>query len=90
MERLTIRNSDGTVCQTITEPGAVLKRLAAYEDTGLMPEDVARLVSSPEAKEITQWLGAMLEGDSVMRMAYLWNADKEGRLVVLKEAEKDG
>ena len=38
MERLTIRNSDGSVSQpTGLNWAAALERLAAYEDTGLEP-----------------------------------------------------
>ena len=39
MERLTIRNSDGTVSQpTSTTVEAVFYRLADYEDTGRDPQ----------------------------------------------------
>lgn len=41
MERLTIRNSDGSVSQpTSTKVSAVFEKLAAYEDTELSPEDI--------------------------------------------------
>lgn len=41
MERLTIRNSDGSVSQpTNTTVEAVFCRLAEYEDTDLTPADV--------------------------------------------------
>ena len=44
MKRLTIRNSDGTVSQpTTTSIEALFYRLAAYEDTGLEPEEIIRL-----------------------------------------------
>ncbi len=44
MERLTIRNSDGTVSQPLNLRWAdALERLAAYEDTGLDSEEVAKL-----------------------------------------------
>lgn len=47
MERLTIRNSDGSVSQpTTTTFEAVMYRLAAYEDTGLTPERVAELAQA--------------------------------------------
>lgn len=42
MERLTIRNSDGSVSQPIDlKWSEALERLAAYEDTGLTPEKIA-------------------------------------------------
>ena len=41
-ERLTIRNSDGTVSQpTRTTIESVFYRLAEYEDTDMRPEDIA-------------------------------------------------
>ena len=41
MHRLTIRNSDGSVSQPmVLNWDAVLNRLAAYEDTGVMPEEI--------------------------------------------------
>lgn len=41
MGRLTIRNSDGSVSQpTNLNWAAALEKLAAYEDTGLEPEDI--------------------------------------------------
>ena len=41
MERLTIRNSDGSVSQpTSTTIQAVFEKLAAYEDTGMKPEEM--------------------------------------------------
>lgn len=44
MERLTIRNSDGSVSQpTGSTVAAVFEKLAAYEDTGLEPAEIAEL-----------------------------------------------
>lgn len=44
MERLTIRNSDGSVSQpTNLDWAAAFCRLAAYEDTGLKPEEIKSL-----------------------------------------------
>ena len=43
MERLTIRNSDGSVSQPMNLRWAdALRKLADYEDTGLTPEEVMR------------------------------------------------
>ena len=48
MKRLTIRNGNGSVSQPVDLKWAeALERLAAYEDTGLSPEDVAMLTTSP-------------------------------------------
>ena len=44
MERLTIRNSDGTVSQpTSTTVEAVFYRLADYEDTNREPAEIRKL-----------------------------------------------
>lgn len=44
MERLTIRNSDGTVSQpTGTTVEAAFYRLADYEDTGREPAEICKL-----------------------------------------------
>lgn len=70
MERLTIRNSDGSVSQpTSTTIQAVFEKLAAYEDTGLEPE---------EFKESADFV---LEMNKKLKL-YL-DAEQEGRLVVL-------
>lgn len=44
MNRLTIRNSDGSVSQpTNLNWAEALERLAEYEDTGLTPDEVRHL-----------------------------------------------
>ena len=49
MKRLTIRNSDGSVSQPVDLKWAeALERLAAYEDTGLMPEQVSAWIPTAE------------------------------------------
>lgn len=45
MERMTIRNSDGSVSQpTNLKWAEALERLAAYEDTGLEPEEIEKAI----------------------------------------------
>ncbi len=47
MERLTMRNSDGSVSQpTRTSVEAVFYRLADYEDIGLTPEEIRSLLQT--------------------------------------------
>lgn len=76
MDRLTIRNSDGSVSQpTDLKWAEALDCLAAYEDTGLTPEDCAR------ATEIDDIL--LDEYYPIGRMRELIKADKEGRVIVL-------
>lgn len=85
MERLTFLNGDEVPCvhddkcydeQSGHYCGPAIDRLAAYEDTGLTPEQVSA------AKTI---IGAILTGDTgkVKRIRELAEADKEGRVVVL-------
>lgn len=85
MERLTFLNGDEVPCvsddkcydeQSGHYCGPAIDRLAAYEGTGLTPEQVSA------AKTI---IGAILTGDTgkVKRIRELAEADKEGRVVVL-------
>ena len=76
------------VCQCQEDKGCkdcpiakAFDRLAAYEDTGLMPENVEALKLSAMGKaiaEITEFDGLPID-----RLRELAEADKDGRLVVL-------
>ena len=66
-----------------------LKKLAAYEDTGLEPEDITRAF---DETTILQLAGSVL-GVSPDRLRELAQADREGRCVVLPSGDytdKDG
>ena len=66
-----------------------LKKLAAYEDTGLEPEDITRAF---DETTILQLAGSVL-GMSPDRLRELAKADREGRCVVLPSGDytdKDG
>ena len=87
MERLTERLRTGEVLMasdyeekyTEQEWICVLQdRLAAYEDTGLTPEEVAALV-----KDWSDLCTIVGECGGIDRMRDLAEADKDGRLVVL-------
>ena len=79
MKRMTIRNSDWTVSQpTNLNWENVLYRLAAYEDTGLEPEQVMEL------KSFTQG-GIHKVDDGWKHVHELLQAEQEWRLVVLDE-----
>ena len=77
MERMTIRNSDGSASQpTDLKWAEALDRLAAYEDTGLTPEQCEN------AKDIIE--SAFSDDTSkAERIRELLKADRDGRLVVL-------
>lgn len=60
-------------------------RLAAYEDTGLTPEEVAALV-----KDWSDLCTIVGECGGIDRMRELAEADKDGRLVVLPCKPGDG
>ena len=83
MERLTYRDKDGFPMMKKRggfKQGGV-ERLAAYEDTGLTPENVEALKLSAMGKaiaEITEF-----DGLPIARLRELAEADKDGRLVVL-------
>ena len=69
MGRLTIRNSDGSVSQPINlDWDGALRKLAAYEDTGLTPERCAEL--SRELKSTKQQLGVANECIAVCAEAF--------------------
>lgn len=76
MKRLTIRNGDGSVSQPNGLKWAeALERLAAYEDTGMTPEQCEN------AKTIIE--SAFSDDTSkAERIRELLKADKDGRLVV--------
>lgn len=76
MERLTIRNSDGSVSQpTDLKWAEALDRLAAYEDMGLTPEQCEN------AKTIIESAFSD-DASKAERIRELLKADKDGRLVV--------
>lgn len=56
----------------------ILTRLAAYEDTGLEPEDVRRL-----QKDWTSLIMTIDEMGCMPHLCELYEAEKEGRLLVL-------
>ena len=75
MERLTQRFDDGLTCLVDachTRFGTVVKHLAAYEDTGLTPEEIKELLHDTTGP-LHQKLGAWID------------AEAEGRLVVLEK-----
>ena len=75
MKRMTIRNSDWTVSQpTNLNWENVLYRLAAYEDTGLEPEEIY---------EVRFLIAAQRDPQKLARLRELVLADQDGRLVVL-------
>ena len=83
MQRLTIRNSDGSVSQPMGLDWAkALEKLAAYEDTGLTPEDIKPGINAAARKRLAcEYFG--LSASQVSRIEDLAQADKDGRLVVL-------
>lgn len=89
MERMTIRNSDGSVSQpTDLKWAEALDRLAAYEDTGLTPERCAEFARADAEGRYIVMRDAKQEG--VARLRELAEADKDGRLVVLPCKVGDG
>lgn len=80
MERMTIRNSDGSVSQpTDLKWAEAIDCLAAYEGTGLTPGEVYSM--SGEWRAMMSVLNSI--GGGYGRLRELAEADKDGRLVVL-------
>lgn len=65
---------------------AAVNRLAAYEETGLEPEDMKKAFN----EDTTLKLAGQILGMSPDRLRELAQAEKEGRLVVLEHAAKKG
>ena len=86
LERLTSRNEDcvsvnghGLYHLTMTEVVQMADRLAAYEDTGLTPEEI----KAPFTEDTMINLAAPALGVEPSRLRELTEADKDGRVVVL-------
>ena len=86
LERLTSRNEDcvsvnghGLYHLTMTEVVQMADRLAAYEDTGLTPEEI----KAPFTEDTMINLEAQALGVEPSRLRELAEADKDGRLTVL-------
>lgn len=86
LERLTSRNEDcvsvnghGLYHLTMTEVVQMADRLAAYEDTGLTPEEI----KAPFTEDTMINLAAQALGVEPSRLRELAEADKDGRVVVL-------
>lgn len=78
MERLTIRNSDGSVSQpTWLNWVDALERLAAYENTGLEPCETNEKYATIMA------LNRLRLKISLVRLCEILQAETEGRCVVL-------
>ena len=95
MDRLTVRRSDGrfaiankdgaTPTEQVLKIPMVINRLAAYEDTGLEPEEIAKIredVENGYLKSTTRRYGIPVD-----RLRELAQADREGRCVVLPDAK---
>ena len=65
---------------------AVCERLAAYEDTGLTPEEI----KAPLTEDTMINLAAQALGVEPSRLRELAEADKDGRVVVLERENRHG
>ena len=77
MERLTYWNEEYGCWSYHCGSGEAANRLAAYEDTGLEPEEVSTLV-----KDWSDLCTIVGECGGISRVKELAEADKDGRLVV--------
>lgn len=95
MDRLTVRRSDGrfaiankdgaTPTEQVLKIPMVINRLAAYEDTGLEPEEIKKIKQDVEDGYMKST--ARCYGINVSRLRELAQADREGRCVVLPDAK---
>ena len=83
MNRLTIRNSDGTVSQpTNSTCEKVFNRLSEYEDTGLEPDEILTCKELAEAAYAFMCLKEYKSLGTIDPIRELLKAEKDGRLVV--------
>lgn len=68
----------------ITPLTEALNRLAAYEDTGLEPEEIKDLCAD-DVVEIARMFHRMIESGEIGHLCELLQAEQDGRLVVLDE-----
>ena len=79
MERCTIRLKTGEARCSQLDGNVVVERLAAYEDTGLTPEEI----KAPFTEDTMINMAAQALGVEPSRLRELAEADKDGRRVVL-------
>ena len=79
MERCTIRIKTGEARCSQLDGNVVVERLAAYEDTGLTPEEI----KAPLTEDTMINLAAQALGVEPRRLRELAEAEKDRRLVVL-------
>ena len=79
MERCTIRLKTGEARCSQLDGNVVVERLAAYEDTGLTPEEI----KAPFTEDTMINLAAQALGVEPSHIRELAEADKDGRVVVL-------
>ena len=83
MNRLTIRNSDGTVSQpTNSTCEKVFNRLSEYEDTGLEPDEILTCKELAEAAYAFIFLKEYKSLGTIDPIRELLKAEKDGRLVL--------
>ena len=78
----TCGTCDGANCYCI---GPMVDRLAAYEDTGLEPEEIKEIMElcTDEVAKLARTLHRAIESGEADHLRDLLKADNEGRLVVL-------
>ena len=79
MERCTIRLKTGEARCSQLDGNVVVERLAAYEDTGLTPEEI----KAPFTEDTMINLAAQALGVEPSRLREIAEADKDRRLVML-------
>lgn len=84
MQRMTKRLPNGVIHANFIakQKESVMGRLSAYEDTGLEPEEVAKIREDVENGYMKST--ARRYGISVARLRELAQADREGRCVVIR------
>lgn len=78
-------NCRGGLCENCEELEKIIDRLAAYEDTGLKPEEVKEFLEDVESRFVL-WINNRY-GIPATKFMDIMQAEKDGRLLVLPVKE---
>ena len=94
MERLTIRTNEASISFECESVGDIVRRLAAYEETGLEPEEIQAIagLASENCAKTADAIDKLLQDDAELksyrelgpidRLRELAQAEREGRIVL--------
>lgn len=88
MDRILYKEADGDITCRSRDFDKVFPTLYAYEETGMTPEDILKMIGKDVAFEVNKI--CTIEGTSLPRLRELAEADREGRIVIIPPPAKEG